>query len=308
MTKRKKTVKNTPPPAHERVCPDVVDLPSIQDPKGKLEVFVPGSVYQPLLLRSPDKGVHLSPGALDVNEAKFVTDLVTCLGYKGSRLEPHMPLTWQGKDIWIQRNIENNPKSFRLAVDGSDWFYPDFLVWIVDYESRLQTIGFVDPKGLAMGSPGGWSDYKIVATVFMPHLIELELGRASDSGIGDEGWTYRIRGVLLSTTRPEVLAQYAKFAVLDEKGNSRMPSESDFKLARIIFQERNISYIPEILRLLNEDTPLDRILDTAAQIIFHGDNFTPQNAAAQDIANKRVSNPDNYCDFVAALIRDCLKR
>jgi hypothetical protein len=52
--------------------------PNIADAgDGDYVVRVPGSVYQPLLLKPPgDSAIQLAPGALDANEARFVRDLL----------------------------------------------------------------------------------------------------------------------------------------------------------------------------------------------------------------------------------------
>ena len=160
-------------------CPDMENLPLIFDAKpGEIEVLAPGSVYQPLLL-SPDErqlNIQIGPGNLDRNEEKFVRDLIRFLYPAGKHPKSDKtPLLWQGKEIWLKRNIEKQAGSFRLRVDHSDWFYPDFIVWILDHATRTQTFGFVDPKGLVQGLPEGWENYKIVSTLYMPHVVELKM-------------------------------------------------------------------------------------------------------------------------------------
>ena len=157
-------------------CPDIDNLPLIVEPQGSIEVLAPGSVYQPLLLSPGQDDIDVGPGKLDENEEAFVRDLIRRLYPAGNHPKSDKtPLKWGSKEIWLKRNIEKRDESFRLRVDDSDWFYPDFIVWIVDYERRTQIFGFVDPKGLTVGAGGGWSDYKIVSTLFMPHVVERQL-------------------------------------------------------------------------------------------------------------------------------------
>ena len=157
-------------------CPDIDNLPLIVEPQGSIEVLAPGSVYQPLLLSPRQDDIDVGPGKLDEHEEAFVRDLIRRLYPAGNHPKSDKtPLKWGNKEIWLKRNLEKRDESFRLRVDDSDWFYPDFIVWILDYESRTQTFGFVDPKGLTLGAGGGWSDYKIVSTLYMPHVVERQL-------------------------------------------------------------------------------------------------------------------------------------
>lgn len=167
----------------------------ITDPHGAYEVRAPGSVYQPVLL-TPGQGIDVGPGKLDENEEKFVRDLIRYL-YKG--LDPpksdKTPLQWGDKEVWLKRNIEKNDRSFRLRVDESNWYYPDFIIWILDKATKTQTFGFVDPKGLAIGAAGGWQDYKIVATLYVPHVVEQQLNTSDQQVAWEEGkWNFRHSG------------------------------------------------------------------------------------------------------------------
>ena len=194
-------------------CPDIDNLPLIVEPQGSIEVLAPGSVYQPLLLSPRQDDIDVGPGKLDEHEEAFVRDLIRRLYPAGNHPKSDKtPLKWGNKEIWLKRNLEKRDESFRLRVDDSDWFYPDFIVWILDYESRTQTFGFVDPKGLTVGAGGGWSDYKIVSTLYMPHVVERQLA-ASGQKVEFEGeeWTFRIRGVLVSTSSFASLSTQASF-------------------------------------------------------------------------------------------------
>lgn len=238
--------KNKPPPVQTGLFgtamnhPDLGNLPLIMDPRGAYEVFAPGSVYQPVLLQPGQQNIDVGPGRLDEHEEQFVRDLIRFLYPTGHPPKSEKtPLDWNGREVWLKRNIEKDPRSFRLRVDDSDWYYPDFIVWIIDKATRTQTFGFVDPKGLALGLGAGWSDYKIVSTIYLPHVVGLQLAAAGQR-VEWEGelWQFRIRGVLVSTSSLAGLQAQAKFHLHDERGNDVAPDEDDFRRARIVFQHR----------------------------------------------------------------------
>lgn len=289
-------------------CPDIRNLPCIVDPQGKIEVWAPGSVYQPLLL-TPGGGVSAGPGALDENEERFVRHLIKRLYPAGDHPKSEKtPLIWQGKEVWFKRNIEKDPRSFRLRVDDSDWFYPDFIIWILDRKTRTQTFGFVDPKGLAIGAAGGWSDFKIVSTIYMPHVVDLQLGEQGESlEYEGEEWSFRVRGVLISTSSLESLTTHAKFKLRNEMGISVAPTEDDFRRARIVFQRNDVGYIDSVLDLLMHDTEMDRIVEAAARLHHAPDSFEPCDEVSFDLALRLDESEQSETDFVGSLLEDYLK-
>ena len=311
MTKAK---KNQQAPKQEGLfgtsldCPDMANLPLIVDPKGEIEVLAPGSVYKPLLL-SPDErhlNIQIGPGALDKNEEKFVRDLIRFLYPSGNHPKSDKtPLRWQGREIWLKRNIEKEPRSFRLRVDNSDWFYPDFILWILDHDTRTQTFGFVDPKGLALGTTQGWGNYKIVSTLYMPHVVEQKIDGLPLIWEGEE-WTFRVRGVLISTTSLLGLKEQAKFYVRNGTDGEAPPEEADFNRARIVFPKDQTGYIETVLKLLTEDNELDKLLKDAA-LLHHSSVFEPNHEAAYDLAVRHTSAKGGESEFVAGIIKDYLK-
>ena len=291
----------------DTACPDLNHLPLILEARGAYEVFAPGSVYQPVLL-TPGQGIDVGPGRLDSHEEQFVRDLIGWLYPAGNPPRSEKtPLAWQDREVWLKRNIEKDPRSFRLRLDDSDWFYPDFIVWIVDPQTRTQTFGFVDPKGLAVGTAGGWDDYKVVATIYMPHVVALQLGDAPVHYQG-EIWRFRIRGALVSTTPLDLLTAHAKFALHDDRNYNVAPTEADFQRARIVFQESNPTYIEKVLNLLIDDTPFDAIAAAAARLHHAPDRFRPRNEADYDLLLRRAEGRwTTEADFVGELLRDYLK-
>lgn len=290
-------------------CPDIDNLPLIVEPQGAVEVLAPGSVYQPLLLSHHQDEVDVGPGKLDENEEAFVRDLIRRLYPAGNHPKSDQtPLKWGQKEIWLKRNIEKRDDSFRLRVDDSDWFYPDFIVWIIDFEKRIQIFGFVDPKGLTMGAFGGWADYKIVSTLYMPHMVERQLAASKQTVVYEgEEWTFKVRGVLVSTSSFAALSAQAKFNVNDEDGKLVPPTEADFRRGRIVFQQPDTAYIDDVLKLLTEDTAVDDLLKSSALLFDKLSYFIPSGEQACDLALRHEENTQTESEFVAALLRDYLQ-
>jgi hypothetical protein len=290
-------------------CPDIHNLPLIIDPRGAFEVRAPGSVYQPILLTPGQETIDVGPGKLDEKEEKFIRDLIRYLYPAGNPPKSkETPLLWGDKEVWLKRNIEKDSRSFRLKVDESDWFYPDFIIWILDKQTKTQTFGFVDPKGLAIGATAGWADYKIVSTIYMPHAVEQQLVTSDQQVIWEaEKWDFRIRGILVSTSSLEALASHAKFNLRDEVGNDYAPTEADFEKARIVFQKDDTSYIETVLRLLIEDTAMDTVVKAAA-ISRTIEPFIPKCELDFDLALRISEFPDQTdCEFAGILVREYLK-
>ena len=287
------------------LCPDVQNLPLIVSAtSNNCEVLAPGSVYQPLLLDQQGSGVLSGPGALNREEEQFVRDLITYLYPKKDYPKAaSTPLVWGKRKIWLKRNIEKDAKSFRLRVDSSDWYYPDFVIWIVDEENRTQTFGFADPKGLALGAHAGWGEYKVVCTQIVPHFLHDEIGPVT---VGDQTWTFRIRGVLVSTSSFDGLREQRKFLVRDANHDTHPPTKEQFAQARIVFQEaRADDYIPEVLRLLIEDNDLDEVWKLAAE--FYGKSAPVQFASEiqADLAI-RHRKARTVSDFTSSIVDDYL--
>lgn len=287
-------------------CPDMANLPLIVDPQGEIEVLAPGSVYQPLLLSPKQDNIAVGPGTLNGEEERFVRDLIRFLYPSGNHPKSDKtPLLWQGKEVWLKRNIDKEPRSFRLRVDNSDWFYPDFIVWILDHKTRTQTLGFVDPKGLALGTTQGFGNYKIVSTLYMPHVIEQKMDGLPLLWEGEE-WSFRVRGVLISTTSYLCLKEQAKFYVRNGTDGESPPEEVDFNRARIVFPSDKSGYIETVLKLLTEDNELDKLLKDTARL-FHAPVFEPSHEAAYDLALRQASAKGSESEFVAGIIKDYLK-
>jgi hypothetical protein len=305
-----------PSDANLEDAPSIVDMSqtfrSIIDPRGDVPVWVPGSVYQPLLLRSQMKDtgiIHAGPGAMDEQEERFVIDLLLHLGGDGAAVgNLGEPLLWGQKTLWLKRNIENQPTSLRFRLEDSNWFYPDFVLWIVDPAARVQTVGFVDPKGLVVGTGGGWEDYKVLCTAYFPHVLEAKLGASLiTGGDKDDAWTMRIRGVLVSTSDYDTLSAQRKFYVNDKDMHLVPPSRDDFRRARILFMDEERNYISDMLNLLIIDSEIDRLLREAALFATHGETSV-HDLRCRSLLSARWK-PEIYTEsnFASNLICDALR-
>ena len=288
-------------------CPSVDHLPLIIDAGGKLEVLAPGHLYQPLLLRPDSSDITIYPEGLDPNEQKFVADLVRRLYPDGSPpLALGAPLKWGSREIHLRRNLDKDPGSFRLRVDDSDWYYPDFIVWIIDREEKIQTFGFVDPKGLYSAVSGGWGDYKVVATTYMPHVIEQQLGVAGrEIDINGERWTFRIRGVLISVSSWVLLQQQAKFKVSTADGRDETPTKEAMRRGRIVFNE-DAGYIEQVLDLLVNDNEIDALLKRSAAIFHSGESPEPRDHKDAYLHIERLRQPDADGPLAERVLKDLL--
>ena len=308
-------------------CEDMGNLPLILEPRGGIEVLAPGSIYQPLLLKSASEEVEVGPGWLNSPEEAFVRDLIKYLYPAGNHPKSlQSPLRWGEREIWLKRNLDKRDDSFRLRLDDSDWFYPDFIVWILDHASRTQTFGFVDPKGFAMGIAGGWSDYKVLSTLYMPHVVERQLAARGErvSYLGQE-WAFRVRGVLLSNTPYASLSRHDKFNLNGETGGQLPPGEADFRRGRILFQRQDSScshyspnnpdrpnnpgghYISAVLDLLTTDSRIDRLMARIACLYDPQARFVPADEIDFDLALRYMESPRAETEFVADVLRDYLR-
>jgi len=95
--------------------------------------FYENHLFQPLLVNA--KNFTISPiGLLEGGELEFLNNLKSFIAKK--------PTILQDKEIYLLRNI---PK-LGVGFFENYYFYPDFILWILDGEK--QHIVFVDPKGL----------------------------------------------------------------------------------------------------------------------------------------------------------------
>ncbi len=95
----------------------------------------------------------------------------------------------------------------------------------------------------------------------MPHVVERQLAAHGEQVVYQgRNWTFRVRGVLLSTSPYASLSLHDKFNINGEGGVHLPPAEDDFRRGRIVFQRPDIHYIDSFLALLTEDSQIDQLL------------------------------------------------
>ena len=94
-------------------------------------------LYSPLITsQAGNFKIQVSPVALNKGEAEFVRQL-------NEYVTKHEK-EFAGKELYLLRNKSKVGMGFFEAGN----FYPDFVLWIIDTETGMQRISFVDPKGL----------------------------------------------------------------------------------------------------------------------------------------------------------------
>jgi hypothetical protein len=173
-------------------------------------------LYQPLLLAHPEIDAMMPPG-LNEGEAKFVRDLRDYLQKNNER--------FQGKQIFLLRNLTRGKGIGFFDAKGGEAFYPDFILWVI--EDNKQRIAFIDPHGLRMAQ-GGFNDPKIR---LHKELEQLELSSQ------DGRWSVYMTSFIISTSL------YADLQRVFGTGNYK---KHEFYLEHVLFQEDS-DYIQRLL-------------------------------------------------------------
>jgi hypothetical protein len=177
-------------------------------------------LYQPLLLAHPDIDAMMPPG-LNEGEAKFVRDLRDYLQKNNER--------FQGKQIFLLRNLTRGKGIGFFDAKGGEAFYPDFILWVI--EDNEQRIAFIDPHGLRMAL-GGFNDPKI--------RLHKELQTLSQALSQRHQRQVRLTSFILSTSR------YEEVKKAFGTGNH---TKEEFYEHHVLFQEDD-SCIAKLLSLL----------------------------------------------------------
>ncbi|MDH7500587.1 MAG: restriction endonuclease subunit R, partial [candidate division NC10 bacterium] len=96
-------------------------------------------LYQPLLVDIPDKDkVQMVPAGLKESEERFVSDL---RDYWNKEKDRALAV----KELFLLRNLS---RGYGIGFFEERRFYPDFILWLVDQQTRGQRIIFVEPHGM----------------------------------------------------------------------------------------------------------------------------------------------------------------
>ncbi|MBC7077956.1 MAG: hypothetical protein H5T92_06600 [Synergistales bacterium] len=108
-----------------------------QENAGLPRIHFDRHLYQPLLVDMPGKAQIIPPG-LKESEARFVRDLREYWNKEKDK-------SLAGKEVFLLRNLSRGRGIGFFEERG---FYPDFILWIVDQETKAQRIVFVEPHGM----------------------------------------------------------------------------------------------------------------------------------------------------------------
>jgi hypothetical protein len=289
----------------------VAGLPLITNPAGEALVFVPGYLYKPTPLDIQRIG-KAGPAALNDTEHQFLQALIRHLGAEAQVTPDQLPAAIKGEhaEYFLLRNIDRSPGATRFRVGYGNWFYPDFIFWIVDHSQTPQTqrLCYIDPKGLEMGARGGWLNHKLQCLIYKL----AEIGQAHPTATLNDGSqvNLRFKGAIVSTTPHAQLqgdpATRASFEVFDDQGKRHFPSQSEFAQAGIFFAESS-SYIAQMMQWLSrDDTVLEQVMRQAATVFALPERAAPTDEIGAFALSLRLHHADNINAVLDLLIRHCL--
>jgi len=106
----------------------------------------PYHIYEPLLGEATEnllkryklKRIGITPNKLNAGERKFLHDILVFIETNYAR---------DSREFYLMRNVESL-RSIGLYLEGETrFFYPDFILWIVDEKKKKTTLALFDPKG-----------------------------------------------------------------------------------------------------------------------------------------------------------------
>lgn len=154
-------------------------------------------IYQDKAYNLPFRYTPLSLGAR--SEAHFVKELQAfCESKEGQEYLQHT-------ELYLLRNASTKDKGIGFAEGGN--FYPDFMMWLFEKESKRQYLTFIDPKGLHNEPINGKK------VQFYKNIKEIQKTVNHDA---PPDKTVILNSVILSATdRRDLLLQDADFASMN---------------------------------------------------------------------------------------------
>lgn len=191
------------------------------------EAFVaisfPSHLYTPLFYQRKDAQLPFTMKPLSLgaeSEMRFVKDLECFYN------SPKNAIFFRDCDMYLMRNASSKLKGIGFAQAGN--FYPDFLLWLVDKQTRRQYLTFIDPKGLRnipFDSPKLNFSQEI-------KTLEKNINRDCDNQIV-------LNSVILSDTKLEVLESLF--------GHSK----EEYENKHVFFQEEGADvYLPKLFAMM----------------------------------------------------------
>ena len=259
----------------------VAGLPLITNPAGAACVFVPGHIYKPNPLQAEPPGKVAGPGGLIDSERKFLASLIRHLGGDSQVTKEQIPAAIkQGQiEYYLLRNIDRSPGATRFRIGEGNWFYPDFIFWIVDHatEPQAQRICYIDPKGLEMGARGGWSNHKLLC--FTYKLVEISQTFPQATLEDGTPISLRFKGAFVSTSSygqlQTAMAASPEFQVYGDDGAPVFPSVEQFGRCGIFFADRT-DYIARMMAWLSgSESVLEQAMASAASALGRSTDQIP---------------------------------
>jgi hypothetical protein len=183
-----------------------------QESKELPRIYFDRHLYQPLLVEHDDQ-VKMTPPGLKPSEAQFVRDLK---GYWNREKDNSLA----GQQVFLLRNLSGGSG---IGFFEERWFYPDFILWIVD--EQKQHIVFIEPHGM-LHENAYQHDNKARLHEILPSLAE-EIGKRS------RGKHITLDSYIISAT---------KYDDLRKKYDDGKWDRERFAGAHILFMVRNSEY------------------------------------------------------------------
>jgi len=240
---------------------------------GSVLVYTPGHLYTPSPVAVDGISQAAAPGALIKTEAQFIARLIQHLDpqhRQNQEVIQRLPAAIrQGqREYFLLRNLDRSPQGTRLRLAGENWFYPDFIFWILDRSAppETQRLCYLDPKGLEMGTRGGWNHSKILCFVYK--RVEIASQLPNPHNRNGQPVRFFLKGAFISTTPRDELekatAGSQEFHVYDDAGYKVFPGYDDFASAGIFFAEKTDHIERLMAHLLAGESLLDQVMQRAA--------------------------------------------
>lgn len=182
-----------------------------------INAFYEHHLFQPLLAKAGNESkFSITPQELNSGEKTFVERL-------REYVETH-EIELTGKTIYLLRN---RPNDKGIGFYKTAWFYPDFILWVVDDQTNHQRIVFADPKGII--HLNGFDDEKVQ---LCNDIREVEKRIKSRTGMAD----FSLDSFIISTTKR-----------VDADRRFQNPGRSRYDAHHILFIEDGMRFVERML-------------------------------------------------------------
>ncbi len=278
-----------------------------------IKVYTPGHLYIPSPLKID--GIGKAAGALIKTEAEFIAALIRYLDPNHAQDEnvaKRIPtaIKRDQREYFLLRNLDRSPDGTRFRLEAGNWFYPDFIFWIVDKSTQPETqrLCYLDPKGLEMGVKGGWSDHKLLCFIYK--LVEIASQIPVAHNQHGQPVQFILKGALISTTTYQALKTSAgnsdHFRVYDNAGHRVFPSVDDFAKGGIFFAEK-ANHIERLMTYLQAgESVLDQVMRCAVTVLAQPETAIPHDEVGCFFRCLLRDNKESVAGGLGELVRYAL--